>query len=215
MKAGMMDTGIVLRPLDELAAELAAEHQRCEAAYRRALEHALRCGDLLIEAKAQLPRGEWGDWLANNFPASDRTARGYMQLARNRHQIERRPVADSGIRAALKELAAPRKEPRPTVEEALAAAGPFEGAMDELEAAPEPEPPSWPGFRRTGVWRRTTANVEASVRKGDRKVETVRDMRGLVPEVVADLLREAASSYGDAAQELRELAAHILEGRRR
>jgi hypothetical protein len=204
----------VLRPLDELAAELAAEHQRCEGAYRQALEHALRCGDLLIEAKAQLAHGEWRGWVAANFPGSDRTARAYMQLARNRHQLERRPVANSGIRAALRELAAPRKEPRPTVEETLTAAGPFEGAMDELDAAPEPEPPSWAGYRRTGVWRRTMKSVRQSVNKADRKLGAAREGRSLFPELVADLLCEAAAALEEAAHDLRALADYVLEGRR-
>jgi hypothetical protein len=205
------DTGIVLRPLDELSTELAAEHDRCEDAYRQALEHALRCGDLLIEAKAQLSRGEWQTWLGENFPGSDRTARGYMQLARNRHQLERRPVAVLGIRATLKQIAAPR----PTVEETLAGLGSSEGAMDELGgSAPEREPPPWASFRRSGIWRTTMANIERMVRKGEVTVQSARETHGLFPEAAADMLREAAGSLEEAARDLRALADYILEGRR-
>ena len=46
-------TGLPMR-LDGLADEINAEHQKAQAAARDALEHALRVGDLLLEAKARV-----------------------------------------------------------------------------------------------------------------------------------------------------------------
>src|SRR5215217_4200532 len=68
--------------LAELAARIRGEHAGAKAAVRRGLEHALKAGELLIEAKGRLNHGEWGAWLRHNCSGlSDRTARLYMQLA--------------------------------------------------------------------------------------------------------------------------------------
>jgi hypothetical protein len=42
---------------------------------------------MLIEAHDQVPRGSWTAWLKKNFDLSDRTARVYMQWAREQDQI--------------------------------------------------------------------------------------------------------------------------------
>jgi hypothetical protein len=49
---------------------------------RAGLEHYRRAGELLIEAKDQVPWGSWSRWLKTNFELSQRTASRYMQLAR-------------------------------------------------------------------------------------------------------------------------------------
>jgi hypothetical protein len=46
------------------------------------LEYQRRAGEQLIEAKDQVARGSWGQWLNRNFHLSAVTARNYMQLAR-------------------------------------------------------------------------------------------------------------------------------------
>ncbi len=53
-----------------------------------ALKHALRAGELLSEAKGQLPHGAFGPWLAENFAGSDRTARAYMRVYSHREELE-------------------------------------------------------------------------------------------------------------------------------
>lgn len=67
----------------------------------------MACGDLLIEAKAQVPQGQWLPWLKANCEMSDRTARIWMRLARNRAAIESEigSAADLSIRRALERLA--------------------------------------------------------------------------------------------------------------
>lgn len=59
-----------------LAADVRREHEAAQAAFASAVEHAIRCGELLTQAKAQLPHGAWLPWLIEHFPASTRTAQG-------------------------------------------------------------------------------------------------------------------------------------------
>ena len=46
------------------------------------LEHYRRAGEMLNEAKGQVPKGSWGRWLTKNFELSQNTAIRYMRLAR-------------------------------------------------------------------------------------------------------------------------------------
>ncbi|MEJ7804019.1 MAG: DUF3102 domain-containing protein [Candidatus Limnocylindria bacterium] len=88
-----------------LAADIRREHEAAQQAFASAVEHAVRCGELLAEAKAQVRHGEWLPWLAEHFPASPRTAQGYMRLA---NHPDAQGVAHLGIEGALRHLAAPK-----------------------------------------------------------------------------------------------------------
>lgn len=88
-----------------LAADVRREHAAAEQAFASAVEHAICCGALLAEAKAQLPHGSWLPWLEANFPASVRTAQGYMRLAERAEDAQ--ALAHLGVAGALRELAAP------------------------------------------------------------------------------------------------------------
>ena len=97
--------------LNTLATHINEEHRRCEEAFRSTLEHALRAGELLIEAKDGVPHGSWEAWLADNFDGSLRTAQAYMRVARGHKQFEvpkTQRVADLSLREAIKELSTPR-----------------------------------------------------------------------------------------------------------
>ena len=97
-----------------LADEINAEHRSCDEALREGLRHALRAGELLIEAKTRVQHGEWGRWLEENFEGSSRTAQGYMKVAReipNLDGTKAQHVADLSLRSALKELSAPEVAP--------------------------------------------------------------------------------------------------------
>jgi hypothetical protein len=90
-------------PLQTIASQANREHELATAAAYQALEHAVRCGELLAQAKAELGHGNFLPWLKANFAGSERTARNYMQLSLNRQR-----VADLGcdsIRGALAALA--------------------------------------------------------------------------------------------------------------
>jgi hypothetical protein len=74
---------------------------------RRAVEHAIAAGELLIEAKKQVKHGEWQIWLMANCDISERTVQAYMRLARTPLE-KRNAVADLPLREALASLAKPK-----------------------------------------------------------------------------------------------------------
>ena len=91
--------------LTALAEKINAEHAIAEEHARTAVQHAIRCGELLTEAKTQVAHGQWLPWLEANFVGSDRTASAYMRLAANRQH-----VADlSSVREALEHLSEPKR----------------------------------------------------------------------------------------------------------
>ena len=69
----------VARPLKVLVPLIKEELAAGDAA---AMEHYRRAGEMLLEAKAQVPHGKWGHWILNNFKLSQTTATIYMNLAR-------------------------------------------------------------------------------------------------------------------------------------
>ncbi len=69
------------RPLS-LAERINAEHRDCALAADAAVRHAIRCGVLLREAKAEAGHGGWLNWLRENFEGSPRTAQLYMKTSR-------------------------------------------------------------------------------------------------------------------------------------
>lgn len=107
------------RPLDTLAAEINAHHRAFVEALRTAFERAILAGNLLIEAKAQVPHGEWLPWLRANFEGHTRTAQGYMQLAchYSLDDLKCETISHFGIRDALDAIAAPRTAPAPRTRE--------------------------------------------------------------------------------------------------
>jgi len=54
--------------------------EELEEGEKAGLEHYRRAGEMLIEAKEQVNRGEWDVWLKRNFALSATTARKYMRL---------------------------------------------------------------------------------------------------------------------------------------
>jgi hypothetical protein len=55
--------------------------EEIDLGYKAGIEHYRRAGEMLIEAKEQLPRGEWMSWVKRNFELSHGTAWSYMKLA--------------------------------------------------------------------------------------------------------------------------------------
>lgn len=102
--------------LATVAQHIAAEHEACCRAAQQSLDHAIRCGELLLQAKAECRHGTWQDWLAENFHGSKRTARLYIQLAKRRDEIEakRQGSAVLSIEEAAKFLATSRESEEST-----------------------------------------------------------------------------------------------------
>jgi hypothetical protein len=104
--------------LADLASKIRAAHNGVSMLLTRSVERACEAGDLLIEAKQQLDHGQWLPWLAESVEISERTARRYMRLARNRDAIEanRPSMSDltiNGVLAALSNPSVAVKRPRP------------------------------------------------------------------------------------------------------
>ena len=82
--------------LAEIALALAAEASENDDARRlrglarlredAARAHAIRVGKLLIQIKAEVPHGQFGDWVKQNFKG--RNAAEYMRLARRGGKYE-------------------------------------------------------------------------------------------------------------------------------
>jgi DUF3102 family protein len=74
--------------LVDIAARILIEHNAAATALEHCLTHAIAAGDLLIQAKDQVPHGSWLPWLHDNCEMSVRGAQAYMKLARGKEQIE-------------------------------------------------------------------------------------------------------------------------------
>ncbi len=92
------------RSIDVLATRINEEHRACERAVVSAVEHAIRAGEMLLEAKERAGHGNWGDWLRQHFEGSERHAQRYMHIARRKDELNPTRVSDLSIRGALREL---------------------------------------------------------------------------------------------------------------
>jgi hypothetical protein len=97
--------------LADLAARIKSWDQAVKDALKGAVAHAMVAGDLLIEAKAQVPHGQWLPWLQDHCQVTERMAQRYMRLARNRATIEAKPdtMSDLTLNGALALLTTPRE----------------------------------------------------------------------------------------------------------
>lgn len=86
----------------QLAQEINAEHDRCMEALSAGLEHALKVGRLLIQAKSRVCHGEWGAWINANCDFSTRTAQAYMKVACELPHRKTQRVAQLSFRRAVK-----------------------------------------------------------------------------------------------------------------
>jgi hypothetical protein len=74
--------------LTDLAARIRAEHEGVCTALRHSLQRALKCGDLLVQAKKLAGHGNWEGWVHQQCDFSLRTAQAYMKLSRHREAVE-------------------------------------------------------------------------------------------------------------------------------
>ncbi len=75
-----------LSTIDELAVEVRAEHARALASASAVVVHAIRCGELLLKAKARIPHGHWRRWVAEKVLADGlrwSSVNAYMRFARH------------------------------------------------------------------------------------------------------------------------------------
>ncbi|HUF80026.1 MAG TPA: DUF3102 domain-containing protein [Burkholderiales bacterium] len=86
--------------LPALATEIREAHAGVFSAAKTAAERAIEAGQALIEAKALVKHGQWGNWLRDHCALPERTAQLYMQIARS--GFNSATVADMGLRATAK-----------------------------------------------------------------------------------------------------------------
>lgn len=91
-------------PLFYLAAEINQEHQLVYQASLDALEHAIRCGERLIEAREQVPDGKWSQWVKENVAITQSVVTRYIRLATYRDKLASAPDPLETISAAMSYL---------------------------------------------------------------------------------------------------------------
>ena len=92
--------------LVDLAARIRSEHDKVCHSVRASVDHALRVGSLLLEAKKLVDHGGWIEWVERHCNLSERSAQAYMRIAR--HPPNPQLSADLTIDATLKALAKPK-----------------------------------------------------------------------------------------------------------
>jgi hypothetical protein len=98
-----------------LAQEINSEHEQCVNSMRAGLEHAIRAGELLSQAKAACQHGTWVQWIADNCQFTPRQAQRYMLVAERKDELLAKTthVSHLSFRGALALLAEPQAEPVP------------------------------------------------------------------------------------------------------
>ena len=76
-------------------------HNEIEGYLKKSLEKAIRLGELLIEQKANVKHGEWLTWIDANLSFTDRTARNYMRLYRERDRLKTETISDIAKKASV------------------------------------------------------------------------------------------------------------------
>jgi len=102
-------------PLSVLAVQINEQHDKALGHARSSLEHARVAGELLRQAKQQIPHGEWLAWLSANCKVSDRQAQRYLKVANNWQAITKN---DAASYLTIDEAIAVCSKPVETIEQA-------------------------------------------------------------------------------------------------
>lgn len=89
-------------------------HGKFEDAFKKTLSFGMRIGELLQDQKSELKHGEFGQWIKQNLPFSQRTAQNYMRLHRRRDELKSETV--SHLIDAYRLLEEPTIEPLTRIE---------------------------------------------------------------------------------------------------
>jgi ParB/Sulfiredoxin domain/Protein of unknown function (DUF3102) len=114
----MTTIAVVDQGVNQLAAEINAEHAAATQAARDGLAHARRAGDLLQQVKDELPYGQFMDWVEQHCTFAYSTAALYLKVASGWERLESSNALELSLRAAARLLY--ERADEPTVE----AAGP-------------------------------------------------------------------------------------------
>ena len=86
--------------IDEIAFEIIKEQSQFKKELRAAVVRARTIGDLLLKAKQQLPRGEFGGWVKSACEMSHKWAWTCMAIASNWEKIEKHDGVELTIKQA-------------------------------------------------------------------------------------------------------------------
>lgn len=106
------DPAHTLADLSQIAQQINLAVTAAETHAQQAVRSALRAGELLSQAKEQVPTGEWESWVANNCTVALRTAQAYMRLHKKLGVLppdETQRVALLPLRQAMAAIATPPK----------------------------------------------------------------------------------------------------------
>lgn len=162
-------------PLETLAEMANEAAELAERDMVSALQRAHDCGRYLVAAKAQIPHGQWMQWVRVNFDREPRTASRYMQIA---EAFPSRSMLDGvvSVRHAMR-LIAQDSEPDPIVVSAIPEPEP-EPELQEIEAeqeeTEETEPQERPSIRKVSAETRKVSEAD--------KPKTPEVIPQLVPE---------------------------------
>ncbi|HVA47752.1 MAG TPA: hypothetical protein VNH11_15385 [Pirellulales bacterium] len=184
----------------KLARQALREHQRAERDAMNAVQHAVKSGQALVKAYDLCEYGQWEGFFELHFQQNEdqrlspRTARTYMQLARNWSRLTaQHPQGFSSQRQAVKALAAIVQTDEPEPDAASLAA-----RSQSAVAAPAARGASAGGKRRrTGpVWRASGTFVREALR-------LVNSLDAMMSDLVAHgygLVQEAATVHSAASR---------------
>jgi hypothetical protein len=209
---------ISVRPVGDelmgLSARINAAHAEARTAAQSALTHAREAGELLIEAKARLPHGEWLPWLGANCPdIAERTAQTYMRIAREWNRLNPSRGTDLPLREARRLLADPKPLP-------LAAGGTDEDVVMPPEDDTPPSTPPEAYTRMTQVLlngsEHTAFQADADALKPafgiSAKSEVVSAAVRFAREVLTSPIRHVPTIQLAAADLMPDAEAEALEG---
>lgn len=96
--------------LRDLIGTINREHTLAYQRAVEALEHAIRCGEALIEAREIVPEGEWLEWCETNLNLGTGTLHRYIRVATYKQELfaaERKPASINAAISYLRAIEAP------------------------------------------------------------------------------------------------------------
>jgi hypothetical protein len=197
-----------VRSDEEIAREINTEHGHVEAHKRNTIQHAIRCGELLLEMKRRVGHGNWLVWVGEHFEASERTARNYMEIAKSAAVADLSD--DTTMRSALRTLASRAQSEEETKRE-QAATMPANGRLplaDDERPIPYAEAIDTPRAGLGEADQSTWASVPSRLTT-IRRVFSEAASGELDDQGASKVLYKAAREARQAATDLEQLAAAL------
>jgi Protein of unknown function (DUF3102) len=199
----------LVRTDDDLAREINTEHGHVEKHKHSTIQHAIRCGELLLEMKQRVGHGNWLAWVEEHFEASERTARNYMEIAKSAAVADLKD--DTTMRSALRALASPSQSKRaPKLEsvDAQATNALAPAPIRDAERIPDAEVVDEPRTGLAKAQQRTWASLPARLGTIRRAFSEAAGNQ-LDDHRASEALYEAAREAHQAATDLEQLAAAL------